>query len=508
MNESLVPNAVEAEETSLGRRSASGGAVLLAAHLTQLASAVLATMVVARILSPADFGLFAMALIPLALAVPVRDFGLPFAIVHQTRLEAALLDRLFRVNLALSAALAALMGALAPLLAWFFEEPRMILPALWLAVATLLRGSANVHVGVLQRRMRYARLAMLDTLAVLAGAVAAVVLAWRGHGVTALLAQQMLTLCVQAVLLWAFAGWRPRIRRPREEGTGRVACVESAPLDALLRYGRALSASRLLAECAMQSDRLLVGRLHGSVALGLYQNALRWVSLPLLQLLEPLRIVVVSGFSRLQAEPVRYRRFAGIAFELALTLLLPLFVALALVADLLIAVLLGTQWEAAVPLFRVLAVAMLFEGVAAMAGWVFLGEGRTAEQLRFERLAMPFLVLCLALGALWGVLGVAIGHAAGRVLLALPTIRACLRGSPLHAAELPPLLVRPLLATLLGTVALLGVRGTLPATLVSEDQALALVLASLCFVLVYIPGWLLMPGGTARVREITARWRR
>ena len=476
---------------SVARRSAAGGAILLAAHLLQLIAAVAATAVVARLLAPADFGLFAMALVPLALAVPVRDFGLPFAIAHEERTSAARLDRLFRVNLALSAGLAAAMAASALPLALFFGEPAVIVPVLWMAAATLVRGSANVHTGLLQRRMAYARLAAFDTVAVLVGALAAVLLALRGHTVGALLAQQVLVLCVQAVLLWSFAGWRPRSGGgPRDE--------EDSP-DALLAYGRSLSLSRLLVECAAQSDRIIVGRVDGTAALGLYQSALRWVSLPLLQVFEPLRVVAVGGFARLRAEPERYRRFAANAFELGLSLLLPLFVALALLADLLIGVLLGPQWAAAVPLFRVLSVAMLFEGVAMMAGWVFLGEGRTRAQLRFDAIAMPLLVLCLLLGSVGGAMGVALALAAARLALLPPLVAYCLRGSPLRAGELPRLLPRPSAATLAAAAVVTALRR---AGVGAEGGPLALLLLAGAFAATFLPCWALAPGGAVRLREL------
>jgi len=486
------------------RRSARGGAMMFAAGLVQLLVAVLTTMVLARLLTPADFGLFAMATVALALAGPVRDFGLPFAIVHAPTLDAARLDTLFRVNALLAFALTLSVCAMAPLVGRWFGEPGLVSIVVVLATGVGVRALANVQLGVLTRALRHDLIALCNTVAAIAGASVGIALALVDLGVLALLGQQWVTFAVQALVLWFAAGRRATPSRSpaagesageaagEAEGAG-AGPPSASPLRALGAYARRLSAARLIAEGTAMSDRLIVGRVAGATALGFYQSALRWVTVPLVQLLQPFKSVVVAGFSRLRHDRHAYRRFAAQAFAAVQSLVLPTFAFLALSAAPLIEVLLGDQWRAAIPLMRLLAIAMLFESVDRMANWICLGEGRTRLRLYWNLSVAPLIVGALLIGSHWGVEGVASAFALVRAALAAPSMICVLRGSPLRHRDVWGGLWRPSIATAAALLVVL----TRVAWLPGEGWPAALVLAidAGAFAVVYVGVWLALPEG-------------
>lgn len=486
----------------IGRRSARGSLMLTFANVLQLIIAVVTTMIMARVLTPADFGVFAMAMIIYGLFAPVRDFGLPFALVHHSLPDTGTMDALFRINLLCSAVLALIIAVFAWPMATFFDETRLTGIVCVLALLVLIRGSANLQNGLLQRRMAYANLAVIGVVSQLLGAVAGVACALSGLGVGALLWQFGTVLLTETVLFWWLSDWRPSRSRSGEKSSGDA-------LRTLFGYGRDLSASRLIAEAVGQLDQVIVGRVSGASGLGLYQSSSRWARLPLMQLLKPLKVVCVSGISRLQGQPERYREFVRIAFCMAWSLTVPLFVYLAWQAERVIESLLGDQWLDAIPLFRLLALAVLMETADRMANWICLGEGRTRLRLYWNVGSAPVPIVALLIGGQHGAMGVAVALLAARAALVLPVMHVAIRRSPLRHADAWSGLVRPSIATALGAL-VLWTFGILfasaiepPGVLTAHDALADTVLLfghATAFACLYAGFWLLQPGGLALAR--------
>ena len=547
----------------LARRGAAGGLWALGANGLQLALAVASTMLLARLLDPSDFGLFAMAMVAFALVAPLRDLGLPPALVQRAVVRRAELPALRRFNAAATLLLGALVVLAGLALAAFYGEPRVARLAPWLALALVLRGLLNVTHGLLLRAMAWRTLAGIELASYAAGAALGCALALRGAGVGALVAQQLAWFGVQAGLL-RVAARRGRLpdAEPADvarwddgaadggatDGAPRHARRASSGLRHYLDYARPVSGARLTTELVAQADRLALGRFADAGVLGLYQNALRWASLPLLQLMLPLGSIAVATLSRLADDPVRLRAAVRELVELVASLLVPLFAFLALAADPIVPLLLGERWIAAVPPFRLLALAMLFEGVDRTASWLHLALGHVGARLRWVLATSPLLALAPVLGALaardghllpatgagpvadagigaGAAAGVAAALLAARASLAVPALLWATRGTPLGARDALLPWTRPLAASLAGAGASLlaraAVPGVLPGTFpgvsssTSPDasapfaaRALELSVAAVPFWTVYALAWLALPGGVPRVRRLVGLLRR
>ena len=558
------PASDEPAADDLARRGAAGGLWALGANGLQLALAVASTMLLARLLDPSDFGLFAMAMVAFALVAPLRDLGLPPALVQRAVVHPAELPVLRRFNVAATLLLGALVVLAGLALAAFYDEPRVARLAPWLALALVLRGLLNVTYGLLLRAMAWRTLAGIELASYAAGAALGCALALRGAGVGALVAQQLAWFGVQAGLL-RIAAHRGRL--PDAEPAG-VASEDVAPEDAVretggptrdgprqarrassglrryLDYARPVSGARLTTELVAQADRLTLGRFADVATLGLYQNALRWASLPLLQLMLPLGSIAVAMLGRLADEPVRLRAAVRELVELVASLLVPLFAFLALAADPIVPLLLGERWVAAVPAFRLLALAMLFEGVDRTAGWLHLALGHVGTRLRWVLGTAPLLALAPLLGALVAraghspsatgagaivdagigasvAAGVAAALLAARASLAVPALLWAVRGTALGARDALLPWTRPLAASLAGAGASLLARAAAPNTLPGAfragfpdasapfaARALELAVAAVPFWTVYALAWLALPGGVPRARRLAALVRR
>lgn len=489
-------------------RSVRSGAVRLLAQGFQTIVAVGTGAALARLLTPADFGVYAMAFTLIGFVSWFRDFGLPLALTQRDVLTDSAARAIFVTGIKLTGGLVLFIVLMAPVVAAFYDEPRVRLAALIMSTGVLALGFAIVPEGLLIRRMRFGALATIETASGLAGMAVAVVAALNGAGYWALVCQFMALTLVKSAGVCFVSDWRFR-RSKTDAHTSPASAAEAASSSgAMFRYGRDLTAARIVRYFGVNADRILIGRFHGSAALGLYDNALRWSRYPLRQVFMPLQTVFVSTLSRVAGNPARYRNAFQKGTLPIYTVLVPMLVYLLLDAPAVVLVLLGDQWLDAVPLFRLLSLAALGQSLRRATDWLYLSEGRTDSQLRWNGIAAGVQIACVVIGLRWGSVGVAAGFAIASWLLVVPDILYCTRGSLLSARDFLPMTWRPLIAASVGGVLALLVWPELLSnspTVASEGAALRGVLQRLpAFVAAYTVVWVGLPGGRAALRDVLA----
>ena len=488
----------------LGRSSVFAAAVSTLSTVLQNAVGIAGTAVLARLLVPADFGLMALALTLFAFVGSLSDFGLPHAIVHHTSFDPQHAAGLFRLNAGLAGGLGLVMAASGPLVAWFYGEPRIVALSVAVAGIVFLASVLNLHVAVMRRRMRFGVIAVGDAVGLIVGTLGAILAARFGAGVWALvvlLAGQQLG---SAALCWQQSNWRPTRERSPTYDRGDAS--------GLRRYARHVAAARVVANVGRNIDRVFVGSLAGSAATGLYQKAYQWSVLPVQQLHQPLLNVAVSALSRLQRRDVpRYRLAVRQALTLVLGVTMPVVALLFVEARATIALLLGGQWSASVPYFRVLCVAGFAVGLGQATKWIYLCEGRTRRQLNWSVLSTPLMILAVGGGAFVGrrwlgdaAMGVSCGFTLGTLALLWPSLAYCTADTHLRQGDLWRPAVRPSVASLVAAAAsyLLFEAGGAPLHRVAAAASyVRLPTVGLLFGTCFAAVWLALPGGRRALAE-------
>ena len=272
----------------------------------------------------------------------------------------------------------------------------------------------------------------------------------------------------------------------------------------MLHYGKDVTGARLVSYLGRNLDQVLVGHFAGPGVLGLYQKADQWAMTPFWQIYGPLLPVAVSSFSRLQDDPQRYRKYVRATLLGLFSLTLPATALLMLTAKPIVLLLLGQQWVDAIPMFRILAVGAYFTAFPLAARWLFLAEGRTAEQFRWALIAAPTTMIGVAAGVRWGALGVATGFSAATVLLAGPGVLYCLRRSPLRPRDFRAAAWRPVVASLVAAGALMGIRAWIRPDLSAVAQ---LAFDVTLYALLYVGCWVGLPDGRAESSRVLAHLR-
>ncbi|MFD6446559.1 lipopolysaccharide biosynthesis protein [Promicromonospora sp. NPDC060204] len=388
----------------LGSRAARGGVLTLTGQAFRFLIQAAALVVLARLLSPDDFGMVAMVLVIVGIGELVRDFGLSNAAVQTPSLSRAERDNLFWLSLLLGAVLALAVLALAPLVAALYGQPELRQVTRWLAITFVLNGFAAQFRAGLTRDLRFGAAAVVEVAGPLAGLSTAILMAVGGWGYWALVGQELVKALVLSVGLVVAARWWPG---PPRRGTS---------VRSFVRYGGYLMGTQILGYTSRNIDTLVVGARFGAAVTGLYSRAYQLMALPVTQLSYPTTRVALPVLSRLNDDPDRYRTYLLRGQLLLLHAVVPLFVLTGVLAEPVIRVVLGAQWDEAVPIFQVLAIGGVFDGAALATMWVFLSTGRTRAQLFLALTTRPLMIVAVLVGSHWGVVGVAAGYAVSTAL--------------------------------------------------------------------------------------------
>lgn len=478
----------------------SGFAVLVARGL-RIGLDIGTIMILARLLTPADFGLIAMVLPVVVLAGSVAHLGLQPAVLHVERLSQPLLSSLFWLSLKLNGVVYAGLALSGPLLAWLYGDSRVTAIAVVWAASLYGLSTAGLHEALLQRQLRFGAVVSAQTGSQAVAVAAAIAAALLGAGYWALVARIVIGDWLCGAAIWALSGWRPTRRRVRP--TAEVA----REVREMLSYGKGFSGYRLVSWFGQQMDRLLIGTLAGAGVLGLYHNARRWAFFPFSEVFIPLREVAVSTLSRVRDEPVRYRRYCRRGLLPLLAIPLPATAFMFVSAQDVIVLLLGGQWLGAVPFFRLMCIAAFFGAISQVSNWIYLTEGTTARQFKWALVRTPVVLAAIGIGFRWGAYGVAVGFSAATALMAYPTLAYCLNTSVLRMRDVLGAAWRPAVSSAGAASALSVVVHALPAF---DALPGSLLLKLAVFGVAYLALWTALPGGRHALKEVlstaTALW--
>jgi PST family polysaccharide transporter len=471
----------------LGRQASRGTVVTVGGLWGKTLIQTASTVVLARMLQPADFGLLAMITAVVGVADLVRDFGLTGAVIQVRSLGDRLWSSVLWLSVALGFGLMVLTACAAPLLAVLYHEPRLVLLTLTIAPTLLINGLAMPMQARLQRDLRFRTLAWIDVGSMLSGVVLSIIAAALGWGVWALVVLAGAGQLYRLVVLW----WavRPSFGRPR-------ISREVLPLVAT---GGSIFGVQVLNYAARNADNVIVGQHLGPVALGYYSRAYALFLLPLQQLNGPLGRVALPVLSRLQDDGERFRRYVRSSLLVIGYLSLPTYAIAAAAAGPLIGLLLGSQWAPAAPVFALLAIAGVAQAIGNVQGWLYIALGRAHRQLVYYLVTRPLVIAGFFLGIWWnGIQGLALVYSLITVCLLIPGFALAIRGTFVRGRDIIAPIIRPAILAIPCFVAAAAVT-----RLLSAPDILELILAGLAG-LVPLALAMAIPAYRSDVRRIAA----
>jgi O-antigen/teichoic acid export membrane protein len=463
--------------TDLKGRSVRGGVLTLISQGTQFVILSTSTVVLARLLVPADYGLVAMVTAITGLGQAFADLGLSEATIQRKDISRDQVSTLFWINVAIGLGLMLVTMAMASPLAWFFKEPRLKGITLLMSLTFLICGLRVQHGALLMRQMRFLSLAIRDIASPAIAVPVAIAMAWRGAGYWTLVALPLMLNFVSTALSWLMIRWRPGL--PRRD----------ANVGSMIAFGGNVAASYVIFNVGRNADNVLIGRYSGAGPLGLYSRAYNLLMLPVRQLSAPAGSVAVPAFSRIQGDPERFARYYLRTVNLILWISAPVFGFLFVAANPVIVLVLGSQWQEAAPVFRILAISAFGQLLLESTIWLFVSRGQSKQLVKLLLVIVPIMVASYAIGLPFGIKGVALSGSLALLAILPWMLKSSFRGTDLTLRRLAHSILCPVSLCL----ASVGFGEVVLRIIAPQGIASQFLAVALCFVTVYAISLVLPP---------------
>ncbi|WP_198246784.1 lipopolysaccharide biosynthesis protein [methane-oxidizing endosymbiont of Gigantopelta aegis] len=353
-------------------------------------------LVLARILTPEDFGLFAMLAIFIAITSTVANAGLPDAIIQSKSLTIEEVSSIFFLSLIILVISSCLLATSAPLIAIFFKRSLLENITYVMALAGFVGGLGMIQSALLSRELNFKAQGIISAISSLVSGMIAITFALNGWGVWSLVYATLIGGVVSSVLLWFYHPWRPRL-------FFNVSLIQSH-----IKYGTSLLFARLINVVIANLPATLLSKFYTPQEVGLFNRA---------NSLQNLSVNTLSGIAAKVAFPLfahaaddskRLERGMNKALKGTLLITMPVAVFMILLAEPIIKILLGNQWLECIPLLQILSFQIIIWPLHLLNVNLLMAVGRSDLIARGVMIKFVVVIASLSLGVKYGLLGLAI----------------------------------------------------------------------------------------------------
>ncbi len=401
-------------------------------------------LVLARLLEPEIFGLVALANIFFALMQVFLDQGFSKAIIQRQEIEREHLDTAFWTNITIALLLLGISLAGAGVIANLFKQPSLTPIIRCLSFNFVFAALNSVQSALLYRQLAFKTLTTRTLLATFTGGTVGVVMAFFGFGVWSLVGQQLTNGFVGVLVLWWSTDWKP----------GFQVCGKH--FKELFTFGINVVGIQILDFFNRRSDDLLIGYYLGSVALGYYTVAYRWLLIMTQLLTSVTNQVAMPVFSKLQKEPELLKRGFYTATQLTSLISFPVFTGMSVLAPEIVKSLFGEKWMPSVPVMQVLAFIGILHSLQFFNGSIIMAMGKPSWKLKLNCLHATANVIAFALVVRFGILAVAAAYVIRGYLLSPIELFMVRKLIPINIGTYLRQYVAPLIATMAMVGTILG----------------------------------------------------
>jgi polysaccharide transporter, PST family len=435
-------------------------------------------LVLSRLLTPDDFGVFAAAAPIIGFAQQLQALGTALAIVQAREVTKAQLNALFWISFSLALALAAIVALSGPWVARLMDEPRLE-PVLAVgSLAVILSSLASQPQALLARGLRFRTMALRDVASAVLGTLAAIALAmaWGDHWglVASALVMPLVAFAISALA----TRWWPGLP------------TRAAQVRPMLGFGIRIWLSNQFAFAARQADNLVIGHAESSHALGLYNRAYSLLLFPVVRIVPAFGSVAVPGLSRLVDDAEASRRLYWRTVGLLLIACHPPLLVVLFLPEAVIRLLIGPQWLEGASLFAWFAAGACAEVFAATLAWLMTSRGRGNAMVRASAVCSAVALVAFVTGIRWGIEGVAAAYVISQMAIGFPHMAwLATREGPVSLKGLAAGLLPHGLALMATALALAGWAQVAPDNLLLRvASAVAIAYAAYAAAFASIPG--------------------
>jgi len=404
----MSDNYSELNTDGIKKKAVKGGGINVITRSLNSVFHTVGAILLARLLTPKDFGLVAMVTAFSLLPMNFGINGFSEYIIQKQTLGNKEINAIFWLHICVSSSLALCFVVFGFFLVDFYAEPALRGIASVLALTFILGALSTTHRALLRREMRFASIAVGDLIAGILSIVCAIAAAIAGMAYWAVVTRQLVQPILIVLAAWFLCPWRPG--RPRDISYGAPS----------LKYGLKVYGNFTIEYVIKSIDKVLLGKFHGSAILGNYDRAYHLSSLPAGQILTPLADVVLATLSRLRNDKNRFIVYYTKAVSLVTFLGIIPAIVLMLTARDLIPLLLGPAWTETGLIVMAFSPGIAAMLVSATISWLHLSLGTPGRWLRWNIMATIITVIFFGCAAPYGAVAMAAAFSSAKFLLVLP----------------------------------------------------------------------------------------
>jgi len=394
----------------LGRVARRGGVASVASVYANGVLQIIGVIVLARLLTPEDFGLVAIVMVLTRFAPLVIDFGLADAIVQKSQITHNQVSTLFWLSSAIGIAVAGGLAVCSPLIARFYQEPRLQSIALGFAITFVFTGLSSQHRALLRRTMQFVTIAKIQLLSALAGFTVATLIAISGYGYWALVLRPVVSaVCIAAGTQLA-CRWRPGFP------------VFDTEVKSMLRFGMHVLSYSIVYSVTRVGDRIALSLFYPPSDVGFYQNALNICENAILVPLEQLHNVGSAGLSKLRSDPAALQQKYEATLSALAFFVMPAAAIMSITSQDVVVVLLGEKWRQSGLLLSIIALGGIVALIEMSQGWLHVSSGRADRWKNWGIITFMARVVAILAGLHFGAEGMAIALVVVGWLIAFPSV--------------------------------------------------------------------------------------
>ncbi|MDD5546111.1 MAG: MOP flippase family protein [Candidatus Omnitrophica bacterium] len=359
-------------------------------------SQLVITIILARLLSPDDFGLLAMATVFINFAMIFSEMGISSALIQKQDTNDRHYYSAFWFNIIVGVLLTLVFIAVSPIIAWFYNKPELQPILIVISVNFFLSSFVIIQQTILSKEMDFKKLAIRDILAVAISGIVGIYLAYHGFGVWSLVYQSVIFTLLNAILLWTVSTWRPKF----------VFAIQD--IKDIFHFSANLTGFNVVNYFARNVDQLLIGKYLGAEALGYYALAYKIMLYPIRNISWVIGKVMFPAFSRIQNDIEKLRNAYIKEVKIISMVSFPAMLGMFAIAPDFVFLILGHKWQPAILLIRILCFCGLTQSVSdSISGNIRLSTGNSKLHLKIGIGNAFITIISVIIGLNWGIYGVA-----------------------------------------------------------------------------------------------------
>ena len=396
----------------------------------------------ARILTPAMFGIVGMITIFSNFAILFIDLGFSAALIQKKEVSPEQYSSVFWLNLGIGFFMYALFYISAPMISQFYNQPELIVYIRVICLSFIITSFSSVQANLLIKELQFKKKVIINWIAMLIGYVVAFVLAYKGYGVWALVMMTLTTAMLNSILYWIVSKWTP------------LFVFEWKTIKELSQYGFNFLGDSSVNYWSRNFDNFIIAKVLGSNDLGIYTRAYSLMLLPLRNVTTIVTKVMFPAFSQKQDDLQLLKKYYLNIIQYIALITFPLMIGLSLVSKEFVLLFFGNQWSAMIPILSILSGLGALQSIISLNGLIYNSLGKVNIAFRVSILTNIVLIVAFVIGVNYGLIGVAYSYLIASALLLIPMYKIAIKQLSISLLEVFDVLRGIMFATLIMAIVL------------------------------------------------------